>query len=282
VPRLLLTGASGYVGGRVVEHAPADWEVHAQWRSRQPPPGARPHRLDLADGAAFAALLRQTRPDVVLHAAYDMAAGGEPNLLWSGNVFAATRATGTQLVFMSTDLVFDGRRGWYREDEPTNPTLEYGAWKVQMEREALDQGGIVVRTSLVWGLEPVADSVEKLVLQPLRSGQTPRLFEDEWRTPTEVHDLAAALLQACQLRERCVLHFSGPERISRLELGRLIARHHGFDPALLPPFRRAEIAPNRPADTSLAITELTRDRVDTTFRGPSELLAGSSERRISS
>jgi dTDP-4-dehydrorhamnose reductase len=267
-----VTGASGYIGGRVVELALADWEVHAQWRSRQPPPGAVGHRLDLADHAAFAALVRGTRPDVVLHAAYDTAAGGEPNLLWSRNVFAATREAGTRLVFMSTDLVFDGRRGWYREDEPPNPTLEYGAWKAQMEREALDQGGVVVRTSLVWGLEPVADTVEKLVLQPLRSGQTPRLFDDEWRTPTEVHDLAGALLRAGELRERCVLHFSGPERLSRLELGRMIAEHFGFDPALLPPFRRAEIAPSRPADTSLAITELTRDRVDARFRGPSELL----------
>ena len=87
-----------------------------------------------------------------------------------------------------------------------------------------------------------------------------------------MHDLAAALLQACQLREPCVLHLSGPERISRLDLGRLIARHHGFDPDLLPPFRRAEIAPNRPADTSLASTPLTRTRVDVPFRGPSDIL----------
>jgi dTDP-4-dehydrorhamnose reductase len=274
VPRLLLTGASGYVGGRVVEQAPADWDVHAQWRSRQPPPGATPHRLDLADGAGFADLVRRTRPDVVLHAAYDMAAGGEPNLLWSGNVFAAARGAGVPLVFVSTDLVFDGRRGWYREDEPPNPTLEYGRWKADMERRALEQGGVVVRTSLVWGLDPVADSVEKLVLEPLRSGQTPRLFEDEWRTPTEVHDLAAALLEACGVRGPCVLHFASPERISRLDLGRLIARHHGFDPGLLPPFRRAEVAPNRPADTSLAVTALTRDRVDARFRGPSEILGG--------
>lgn len=272
MPKLLVTGASGFVGGRVVEAAPADWSVHGQWRTRRPPEPATAHQLDLADGPAVAAMLDQVRPEVVLHTAYDMSVPAEPNRLWTRNVFSAAAAVGARLVFMSTDLVFDGTRGWYREDDVPNPTIPYGAWKAELEQEALALGAVVVRTSLVWGLDPLADSVEKLVLEPLRSGETPRLFEDEWRTPTEVHDLAAALLRACELTVPCVLHFSGPERISRLEFGRKIARRFGFDPARLPPFRRADIAPSRPADTSLSITELTRGRVDASFRGPSEIL----------
>jgi dTDP-4-dehydrorhamnose reductase len=273
VPRLLVTGASGYVGGRVVEAAPADWEVHGQWRAHRPPAGATAHQADLADASAVARLTRAAEPEVVLHCAYQMAAPADENLLWSRNVFTSAREVGARVVLMSTDLVFDGRRGWYREDESPNPSIPYGAWKAELEREALELGAIVVRTSLVWGVDPPNDSVRQLVLQPIEKGETPRLFDDEWRTPTEVHDLAAALLQACALEESCVLHLAGPERISRYDLGCLIARHFGHDPSPWAPSKRAEVAPARPADTSLAITDLTRSRVDAPFRGPTEVLA---------
>jgi dTDP-4-dehydrorhamnose reductase len=271
VPGILVSGAGGYIGGRVIERARAEHELHALWRTHEPPWGATGHRVDLANGPAVHAALEAARPTAVVHAAYEMGAGAEPNLLWSRNLISASRAVGARVLLISTDLVFDGRRGWYREDEAPCPTLAYGVWKAALEGEVLALGGIVVRTSLVWGLEPIADTAEKLVLAPLRAGQTPRLFEDEWRTPTEVHDLADGLVRACALTGPLVLHLTGPERVSRLELGRKIARHFGFDPALLPPFSRAAVAPDRPADTSLA-AEATRRLVPTRFRGPSDIL----------
>jgi dTDP-4-dehydrorhamnose reductase len=272
VSGILLSGAGGYVGGRVVEAGRGQREIHALWRRHEPPAGAASaHALDLADAAALSRVAAATRPRVLLHAAYDMAAGREPNLAWSRNLLAAAREVGAGFVLISTDLVFDGRRGWYREDEPPNPSLAYGTWKAELEAEVLAAGGVVARTSLVWGLEPLSESTAQLVLDPLREGRVPRLFEDEWRTPTEVHDLAAALLRACDLDGPLVVHLTGPERLSRLEFGRKIAAHFGHDPALLPPFKRAEVAPDRPADTSLA-AEATRRVIPTRFRGPSEIL----------
>jgi dTDP-4-dehydrorhamnose reductase len=268
---IVVTGASGYVGGRFVELAAPEREVHALWRSTEPPAG-RAHRVDLDDIATLAGVFGRTRPEVVLHTAYDMAAGAEPNLRWTRNVMAATARADARFVFMSTDLVFDGARGWYAEDDEPRPVLDYGVWKTQLEREVLAGGGIVARTALVWGLDPISDNAERLVLEPLRAGRSPRLFEDEWRTPTEVHDLAAALLTVCDLTGPRTLHLAGPERLSRLEFGRMIARHFGFPAERLPPFRRAEVAPDRPRDVSLAMVS-TRELVPMRFRGPGELLA---------
>jgi dTDP-4-dehydrorhamnose reductase len=267
---IFVTGASGYVGGRFVERAAPEREVHAQWRST-PPPAGRAHRADLDDRATLTAVFTTAKPGVVLHAAYDMAAGAEPNLRWSRNVLAESERVGARMVFLSSDLVFDGERGWYRESDEPRPLLGYGVWKAQLEREVLAAGGVVARTALVWGLEPLSDNAEKLVLAPLRTGATPRLFEDEWRTPTEVHELTEALLLACEVTGPRVLHFAGPERISRLDFGRMIARRFGFRDEQLPPFRRAEIAPDRPRDTSLLV-ETTRELIPTRFHGPSELL----------
>jgi dTDP-4-dehydrorhamnose reductase len=272
VSGILISGAGGYVGGRVVEGARGQREVHALWRTHEPPPGAASdHRLDLDDPVAIARALRATRPEVVVHTAYAMAAGPEPNLRWSRNLLSATAEAGARFLLVSTDLVFDGRRGWYRESEPPSPIIPYGAWKAELEAEVLAGGGLVARTSLVWSVEPLSESTAQLVVTPLREGRVPRLFEDEWRTPTEVHDLAAGLLSACDLAGPRVLHLTGPERISRLDFGRRIAARFGFDPGLLPAFRRAEVAPERPADTSLA-AEQTLKVVPVRFRGPTELL----------
>jgi dTDP-4-dehydrorhamnose reductase len=207
----------------------------------------------------------------VVHTAYDMAAGAGPNLRWTRNVMAEAARVGAHFLFLSSDMVFDGERGWYRESDEPRPLIAYGVWKAQLEREVLAAGGLVARTALVWGLAPLSDNAEKLVLEPLRAGATPRLFEDEWRTPTEVHDLAEALLHACDLNGPRILHFAGPERVSRLDFGRMIARRFGFRDDQLPPFRRAEIAPDRPRDLSL-IAEVTRALVPVRFRGPSEVL----------
>ncbi|HZQ99762.1 MAG TPA: sugar nucleotide-binding protein [Chloroflexota bacterium] len=268
----MITGASGYVGGRLVERAATELDVHALWRSTEPPAGARAHRVDLDDVATLQATFSAARPEVVVHAAYDMAAGAEPNLRWTRNVMSAANLVGARLLFLSSDMVFDGTRGWYREADEPRPLTAYGVWKAQLEREVLAAGGVVARTALVWGLAPVSDNVAKLVLEPLKNGRAPRLFEDEWRTPTEVHDLACGLLEACGLRGPRILHLAGPERLSRLELGRMLARHHGYDPTRVPPFRRAEIAPDRPRDVSL-VMETTREVVSTRFRGPSEILS---------
>src|SRR5205823_1898209 len=162
------------------------------------------------------------------------------NLHWSRNALAAAERVGARFLFLSSDMVFDGKRGWYRELDEPRPLIAYGVWKAQLEREVLAAGGVVARTALVWGLDPLSANVAKLVLEPLERGEVPRLFEDEWRTPTEVHDLSDALLQACDVVGPRVLHLAGPERLSRVEIGRLLARRFGYDPGRIPPFRRAE------------------------------------------
>ncbi|TAK22089.1 MAG: NAD-dependent epimerase/dehydratase family protein [Chloroflexota bacterium] len=274
--RLFLTGASGFVGGRIIETAPPDWSVAGQWRSHRPVSGCvAEHQVDLSDATATARAIRESSPDVVLHAAYDMAAGVEPNLVWSRNVLAAAAAIGARVVLISTDLVFDGKRGWYAEDEEPAPVIAYGAWKATLEREVLTAAGIVARTSLVWGIDPISATIESMILAPLRRGEPPRLFADEWRTPTEVRDLAHALWLAAELKGPRILHMAGPERLSRLEQGQVIARAFGFDPDSIPASYRAEVAPDRPADTSLLATRITTDVLRYRFRGPSEILARS-------
>lgn len=275
MPRLYVTGAGGFIGSRLIALKPASWQVVGQWRRTPPPEGAvATPCLDLGDEAAVATSLRGARPDVVLHLAYDIGAGSGPNLAWSRNVFAGADAIGAAIVFMSTDLVFDGNRGWYHENEPVAPTIDYGRWKATLEAEVATLGGVSARTSLVWSADPPSVPIQRMILDPLQRGESPRLFADEWRSPTDVTDLARGLWEVVQSGARgTIVHLAGPERITRYEHGQLIARKYGFVTDF-PPSYRAQVAPDRPRDTTLAMTAVTHAIVRTTrFRGPSEILA---------
>ena len=258
--RLLVTGGTGFVGGRVLARAGPTWEATGTYHVAPPP--ARPwawQRLELRDAAGLDACLAAARPDVVIHAAYDK---GAPEAVIAGGttdlVAAATRV-GARVLLVSTDLVFDGRQGNYREDAPPAPLAAYGAAKVVAERAVLAAGGLVVRTSLVYRVRPPDPANQGLLTAPLARGETPCLFTDEYRTPIHDDDLADALLELAAwppeawaaLPAGGILHVAGPERLDRYTFALRLAPHLGVDPARLRAGTLAASGLVRAADSSL-------------------------------
>lgn len=270
-PLLLVTGASGYLGGYVVRRAGMRWRLAGTYLNGAPPAGLASYRLELRDAAAVAALLEQLRPSVVLHTAYRQ---HEPtvNVEGAANLARACARLGARLVLVSTDLVFDGQRGWYRETDPPCPLDAYGASKVAAERETLAIGGAVARTSLIYGFDPLDPRTRQLVVEPLRRGQRSRLFVDEYRCPVHAPDLADALLELAGSSFRGVVHLAGPQRLSRYAFGLRLARALGLDPSGLEPVPRAASALARPGDCSLD-TSLVRRLLRTRLRAVDEVLA---------
>lgn len=255
MPTLLITGGTGLLGGSLLRLAAAanTWETCATYLSQAPPPGAvRFFPLDVRQPAAVSALFAQACPDVVIHTAYDRRGDFDAvNHRGTAHVADAARAGGAHLIFLSTDAVFDGNQGRYREDDPPRPFNAYGQSKAAAEPLVLESGGLVVRTSLLYRLHPPDPNTQRLVLDPLDRGETPRLFADEYRSPSFVDDLAAALLEAAERRLAGLLHVAGPERLNRHEYGQRLAAYHGYDPARIPPNSLAQSGLVRGADTSL-------------------------------
>jgi dTDP-4-dehydrorhamnose reductase len=271
--RLLITGASGYLGRALAASARGEgWQVTGTRLTA----GGDGVVLDVCDRDGVEELVARVRPDVVVHTAYRQA-GPE---MWAVNeggsqvVAAAAAGAGARLLHLSTDFVFDGELPRpYREDDVPRPVNEYGRSKLAAERAVADQhpAALVVRTSLIYG-GAVAGPHERLVLDALAGRVEVGFFEDEMRSPVAVPDLAAALLELALGDAAGILHVAGPEPVSRLEFARSIAAAHGGDPALLRSARSAEQPTRRPRDCVLDCSR-AQGLLRTRLRGIREALA---------
>jgi dTDP-4-dehydrorhamnose reductase len=267
--RLLLTGASGQLGGYLLQAlAGAPDEVIAWSGSRGGTLLGHPLQpVDLADPAAVADNFAEARPDVVLHAGAwarvaDCFRAPEQarriNVDGTATLCALAEQTGVRVVFVSTDMVFDGEQAPYREEDVPAPLSVYGRTKADAETVVRQRPeNVVVRLSLLVGPSVVGrPSYYDEQVQTLRQGQPLKLFVDEWRTPLALADAARALLVIARSDVRGVLHVGGPERLSRLEMGRRLAAEWGLSEANLVPIRRDDLPglEPRPRDVSLDST----------------------------
>jgi dTDP-4-dehydrorhamnose reductase len=268
---LLVTGASGFLGAHLMRLAAergreAVGIVHTH---AMPAPG-RAVSLDLADSKALMALVRDLKPRAVIHAGaltapdYCEAHPAEAdavNVTATGALAMAAFAADAHFTFVSTDLVFNGRRGMYTEEDAPEPTHHYALTKAQAEHytRTASPDFAVARPSFIYG-EPLAEhhaSFSHMLVRNLRAGTPTRVFTDQYRSPIPVETLAAALLEISDRGLSGVWHLGGPERVSRSQFARLLAEVAGLDPSPLEDIGMDELrlpAP-RPRDVSLDVSK---------------------------
>ncbi|MEV4621989.1 sugar nucleotide-binding protein [Asanoa sp. NPDC049573] len=271
---MLVVGGSGYLGGEVCRQAVAAGStvVATHWRGAGDEPGVRWERLDVRDRAAVDRLVAAVRPATVVNVAYAYAEWAT-TATGAAHVAAAAARAGARLVHMSSDAVHGGRPEPYGDDDDPSPVFAYGAAKAAAETavRALAPDAAVVRCSLIIGPDARSHQVAQC-LRALDPADDMRLFRDEFRTPVGVEDLAGAVLELAAGGYAGVLNVAGPERLSRAELGVLVARAHGLDPAGL---RTATVAESGTARAAMVVLDTTRARelLKTPLRPAAEVLA---------
>ena len=264
---LLITGVSGFLGRHLCRAACDAWRVTGSFLEHECEiPGVALRRADLGERNAVRRLLDATAPAAVIHAAGATrldACEQKPAESRRANV-DATRwlaeecvRRGVGLVYVSTDQVFDGEHAPYDEAAPPSPVNEYGRQKAAAEavvRDLCGARGLVCRLPLLFGrADPGAANFLATHVKALRARQTLRLFTDEFRTPVSATVAAEGILLTLVRGGRGVFHLGGLERVSRWQLGMLVAEVAGLAAAPIVAARRSEgaLSAPRPADVSL-------------------------------
>ncbi len=255
MPRpIWITGAGGLIGNYLVQTAPgflSDTTVVGLTRAH----------LNLVDFSEVRREFHHQKPQALIHCAalsQDADCRANPALAHRLNVGAtallAELAAEIPFVFFSTDLVFDGRQGNYDESASVNPLGLYGETKAVAEEIVLaNPSHTVVRTSLNGGISPTGDrAFNERMRQAWQEGRLVTLFTDEFRCPIPAGVTAAAVWEMIGCNRPGLYHLAGRERLSRYQIGQLVAaRWPKLNPKLKPDSLTRYAGVARPPDTSL-------------------------------
>jgi dTDP-4-dehydrorhamnose reductase len=270
-----ITGAGGLIGNYLVQTAP-----HFAPGLRVV--GLTRQQLDLLDFDIVRRAFREQRPQLVIHCAA-MSRSPEcqqkPTLARQLNVDAtanlADLAADIPFVFCSTDLVFDGTKGDYSEDDPVNPLNVYGETKVAAEQIVqAHPRALVLRLAINGGRSPTGDrGFNELMRLAWQRGEMTNLFTDEFRCPIPAVVTARTIWELVNQEQTGLFHLGGSEKLSRYEIGRLLtARTPELAARVVPDTRTNYRGAPRPADVSLNLAKIQR-RLSFHLPGLTEWLA---------
>jgi len=263
--KLLITGASGFLGWHLCQLAKQEWEIYGTYFSHSLEiPGIKMLKINLTDFQKLQHVFSDVKPAAVIHTA----AQSQPNFCqthpeesYAINVTASCNIAGLcadnsiPCAFTSTDLVFDGLNAPYRETDSVSPVNLYGEQKAKAEAGMLERYPMtaVCRMPLMFGTAtPTAKSFIQPFIETLKAEKELNLFIDEFRTPVSAITAAKGLLLALE-KVNGRIHLGGKERISRYDFGRLLVEVFQLPTTGLQGCRQQDVkmAAPRPADVSL-------------------------------
>jgi dTDP-4-dehydrorhamnose reductase len=267
--KLLITGAGGLLGSAVTTSAVRKYEVYSAFNIH-PPTGGTPIKLELLDTEQIGSMVKTTKPDAIIHAAaltdvdkcereHDLA--DKVNHEATAVLSEAAKMVGAYLLYVSTDYVFDGTKGMYKEEDKTGPVDYYGLTKLRGEQSVKASGAehCIARGSVVYGARPAAGKANFALwlIDRLRNGQRIRVLEDQYVCPTINLSFAQMILEATERRLTGTFHLAGATRVSRYEFAKALAETLDLDSDLLEPVLMKDMnwTAKRPRDSSLDVSK---------------------------
>lgn len=267
--RVLLTGSNGLLGQKLTDFIIQKTNYllccTSQGVNRNPNDAGYDFvQLDLLDKDGLKALIQEFQPSHIIHCAAMTSVEAceqeaekcqQLNVDLVGDLANWAREFDYHLTFLSTDFVFDGKNGPYKEGDPVKACNAYGQSKIEAEALILGSGcrAAILRTILVYGV--IADkNRSNLVLwakQKLEKGEKINVVDDQWRMPTWVDDLAMTCILSVEKNAKGIFHISSEQQYSIIEAVYEIADFWGLDKSLISPVHAADIgqAENRPQRT---------------------------------
>lgn len=243
--RWLITGANGFLGANAVRVLGPRADVVGLVRDANTAPWCdQKVTADLLAPDDAARAVRMVEPDVVLHCAaladhraceLDEAMANRINAEASGVLADAAASAGARFVYISTDAVFSGERGWYGENEPVSPTSAYGRSKAAGEQAVLaaHPSAVIARTNF-FGWSPDGHrSILEFFVRELQAGNRVPGYVNYTVTSLFVEDVVESIELIVESGETGVFHVVARDGVAKADFGRLVAAEFGFEPGLI-------------------------------------------------
>lgn len=251
--KILITGSNGLLGQKLVELLVVQSNVitiaTASGKNRLPfADGYEYHEMDVTNPTEVDRVVALTTPDVIIHTAamtnVDQCES-EKDACWKLNVTAVEhlintcRKYGVFLEHVSTDFIFDGTAGPYKEDDEPNPVSFYGWSKYAAEKAVLSSGipHAIARTVLVYGIahDMSRSNIILWVKKSLEEGKAIKVVTDQFRTPTLAEDLAMGCYLIAKQEAEGIYNISGKDFLTPYEMAMMTADYFKLDPSLISP-----------------------------------------------
>ncbi len=278
--RILITGSNGLLGQKLVAALRNDPAMDLLATSRGGDRtadllGERYRSMDITHKAEVDAVIDAFRPEVIIHTAamtnvdsceLDPAACKLQNVTATEYLVEAAKRHNSHFIFLSTDFVFDGANGPYREEDAPAPLSIYGHSKLDGERIVQEAGlkkWAIARTIIVYGIaEGLSRSNVVLWAKgALEKGSPINVVDDQWRMPTLAEDLADGCIRIAEKGATGIYHLSGPDGMSILELVQRTGDFFGLGTEVVTPIKSHTLGQpaKRPPVTGFILDKARRD-----------------------
>ena len=265
--KFLVTGSAGLIGRQVVKDLSETHEVFSCYNKSKPEHG-NIIKMDLLNHEMISNIMSEKKPDVVIHlgamTAVDLCDAQQDNALKINSQATEILAKecskiNSFMVYVSTDYVFNGNSGLYKENDVTNPLGFYGKSKLLGEKsiQNFSSNWCIARTSTPFGLHPTKKSFPIWVIENLQKQKQIDVLTDQFTSPTYVPNLSRMLIEISERHLTGIIHVAGASKISRYEMASLVSDKLGLDGKLLREISINDIKweAQRPKDSSLNVSK---------------------------
>jgi len=259
--KVLITGSTGLLGLSLIKNKPEGIDLYRS-------------EFDIRNGEEVSRVFKDISPDAVIHAASlgnvdycekNKEDARQVNVEGSRNIIAACGTSGSSLIFMSSNAVFDGEIPPYAEEDRPNPVDYYGSTKLQTEldvaKSGLEYAILRLMTMYGWNHPRQRQNPVTWVLERLIKNKNINVVKDIYNNHLFADNAAQAVWAVVSGDKRGIYHIAGSETASRYELACDAADIFGLDKRLIRPVDSSffpSIAP-RPKNTSYNVKKMQRE-----------------------
>ena len=277
--KILVIGGGGQLGSKIIEQSRETHEIYATYLTN--PPQLSPSKIftvDKTDKSSIQSLVKKIKPDVVIDTAaihnvdyceINKEQAHTVNVDGTKNIAEACNLIGAKMVFVSTDYVFKGKSGYYKETDVPFPVNYYGQSKLDGENaiKKVCANYCIARTSVIYSWVSTQSTVTTSgkplnfamwANEKLSRGEQLNIVNDQYGSPTLADHIAQTLLKISEKDFRGLYHVAGKTRINRYDFVFRLAEKMGYDPALIKSVSSSSLKQKaeRPMDSSLNVAKI--------------------------